>query len=188
MRTRGWLIVIAFSMMGLAGAKTAASVPSTMSASMLAPTDVVANREREISTWTDAGLTEQNVFTNRMLGDNRGERGFADEAASLQVLAAVRRDQGRSEARVPEPATLVFVGTGLIVIAKIRAQKKAGMKFRHVRMRIKATAAQEVGRLLPSSEIQAPENQVRILRSRRSRPFLPRLGHSVTEPGHLLGA
>jgi len=131
-------------MMGLAGAKTAASVQSKMSASMLAPTDAVANGEQEISTWTDAGLTKQNVFTNAMLGDNRGERGFADEAAFLQALAAVPRDQGPSKARVPEPATLVFVGSGLMVIAKIRAQKTARMEPRHMRMRSKATAAQEV--------------------------------------------
>ena len=143
MRRRGWLVIIAFSMMGLAGAKTAASVPITMSASMLAPTNAAANEEREISTWTDVGLTEQSVFTNAMLGD-RIERGFADDAAFLQALAAVPGDQGRNDTRVPEPRTLVLVGTGLIAIRKLARRRKPEWKFRQVRMRIKATAPQEV--------------------------------------------
>ena len=143
MGRRGWLVIIAFSMMGLAWTKTAASLPITMSASMLAPTSAVADGEREISTWTDAGLTEQNVFTNRLLGDQRIERGFADDAAFLQALAAVRGDQGRSDARVPEPQTLVFVGTGLIGIRRLARRGKPEGKFRHVRVRIKATEAQE---------------------------------------------
>ena len=144
MRTRGWLTIIAFSMIGLAGVKTAARVPSKTEASMLAPTEAVANGEREISTWTDAGFTKPNVFTNRMLGDNRGEREFADQAAFLQALAAVARDQDQSPARVPAPLTLAFVGTGLIGIAKFARRRKPEWTFRHVRMRIKATAAQEV--------------------------------------------
>jgi len=131
-------------MMGLAGAATAASVQSTMSASTLAPTYAVANGEREISTWTDPGLTEQNVFTNAMLGDNRGERGFAHEADFLQAVAAVPSDQGRSEPRVPEPATLVFLGTGLILIRKFARSRKTEWTLRQVRMPIQATAPQEV--------------------------------------------
>ena len=143
MRTRSWLIIIAFSMMGLA-AKAALSIPSNMRESLFAPTNAVTNQEREIPMWSESGLARQNTFTNAVLSDNRAERGFADESVVVHALVAVPPEQERTETRVPEPATLVFVGTGLIVIRRLALRRKRDWKFRHLRMRIKATAAQEV--------------------------------------------
>lgn len=148
MPTRSQLMmIVASSVLGLAMplcATTASSAPTDASSSMLVPTNVLTDAEREVPKWTLASITEQNAFTSTVLGDNRGRGQTSDGDAFFEAAAVVPPDQPPSEARVPEPATLIFVGTGLIGIAKASRKKRPEWKFRNVTTRLQATAVQEV--------------------------------------------
>jgi hypothetical protein len=100
--------------------------------------------EREVSNWTTASITEQSVFTSSVIGDNRaGVDHTREDTGFFETAAALPPEQARSGARVPEPATLIFVGTGLIGIATVTRRLKPNWKFRTVTAQIQSIATQE---------------------------------------------
>lgn len=89
-----------------------------------------------------AGVGE---FTEMALSDNGVQPGLPEGSAfmSLVVLSPIVETQ--SEEKVPEPVTLVLVGTGLIAIASSSRRKKPRWKFSRVSAaRIRYWLAREV--------------------------------------------
>ena len=124
MCARSCLMIVAFSALGLAlplSATTATSAPSDARASMLLPTNVLADVEQEVPSWILTSVDAKGEFTDTLLSRNDSVEDVPDGAVFLEAVV-LPPNQAR-EARVPEPTTLVLLGTGLIGIAKICRSK-----------------------------------------------------------------
>ena len=125
MCARSCLMIVAFSALGLAlplSATTATSAPSYARASMLLPTNVLADVEQEVPSWILTSVDAKGEFTDTLLSRNDSAEDVPDGAVFLEAVV-LPPNQARSEARVPEPTTLVLLGTGLMGIAKISRSK-----------------------------------------------------------------
>ena len=86
--------------------------------------------EQRISSYLDkdegAGAGE---FTEAMLGDDRAQSGLPVGSDLLSEAARAPVDETPSGEKIPEPTTLVLVGTGLIAVACASRRKWPRWKF-----------------------------------------------------------
>ena len=126
MDLRRWLTIIAFSLSGFAAplhATLAASVQNDANALILPSGNAFAKVESEVPAWALTNIVPSNAFTDTLLSDERVAARAVTGAELSEAATLLSPDQGRSEARVPEPGTLIFVGTGLIALAKVSRSK-----------------------------------------------------------------
>ena len=89
-------------------------------------------------------LAATGEFTQAVMGDNRLRTELSEGSAFLSEVVVAPVDQTPSEGKVPEPATLVLLGSGLIAVASASRRKRPWWKFGRVSAaRIRYRLAQE---------------------------------------------
>jgi hypothetical protein len=79
--------------------------------------------------WTAAAQSEDSGFTQIETNELPAQTGLPADTNSLADLTSQPPDDAPTGTRVPEPATLVFVGTGLIAISRASRMKPPGWNF-----------------------------------------------------------
>jgi hypothetical protein len=79
--------------------------------------------------WTAAVMSDGNGFTQIELNELSGQMDVSADASLLGDLTSQPPDDAPTGTRVPEPATLVFVGTGLIAISRASRMKQPRWNF-----------------------------------------------------------
>jgi len=93
--------------------------------------------------WAVNEFSGTREFTEAVVGEDRLRTKFPEGSGPVAELASLPPAETPSDGRVPEPTTLVLVGTGLIAITSAARRKRSGRRFGPVKPAIRYCVEQE---------------------------------------------